>query len=465
MKKIYLSILMTLCPLLPGMAQQLSQHGRETVCLSGLRTSAAQTPMPFLQEGKEWYYRSVYGPRGADENYYRKISGDTLVGDVSYWKLVNWQGKFVDGLHEEGHKVSSVSAGGLFDFNLQLNDTLKDDYSGMSIVVSTSDTILVDGQRYFRLGIAPIDSYYEDSRFASPREYWVEGIGSSYGLYPIWGMFIIGPHNELDSCRVDGKLLFTRNDFLRVPQSQRQWVLGDYRIYPANTPYLINYATRTYAAVGELEIGGRTYQKIYNCTKSRCAGLDPGPRYSYLFAMRREGGRVLADADSYRAAFAQASNVYPMNDEGEYILYDYDAHVGDAYLGTQYTVVEEGDTTLSDGQSRRMLVLSSGHRLIEGVGCVNVQGTPFDYLCHDNAPNTFFDFSLLENYYDAEGHRIYVNTREKAYEAIVAGVQTVATSDRLASDDRVYDLQGRRMDVRHLPKGIYIQHGKKFVVK
>ena len=82
MKKIYLSILMTLCPLLPGMAQQLSQHGRETVCLSGLRTSAAQTPMPFLQEGKEWYYRSVYGPRGADENYYRKISGDTLVGDV-----------------------------------------------------------------------------------------------------------------------------------------------------------------------------------------------------------------------------------------------------------------------------------------------------------------------------------------------------------------------------------------------
>ena len=40
-----------------------------------------------------------------------------------------------------------------------------------------------------------------------------------------------------------------------------------------------------------------------------------------------------------------------------------------------------------------------------------------------------------------------------------------STSDRLASDDRVYDLQGRRMDMRHLPKGIYIQHGKKFVVK
>ena len=60
MKKIYLSILMTLCPLLPGMAQQLSQHGRDTVGQLGLRASAAYTPMPFLQEGKEWYTRCVH---------------------------------------------------------------------------------------------------------------------------------------------------------------------------------------------------------------------------------------------------------------------------------------------------------------------------------------------------------------------------------------------------------------------
>ena len=60
MKKFYLSILMTLCPLLPGMAQQVSQTGRETVGQTGLRASAAQTPKPFLQEGKEWYTRCVH---------------------------------------------------------------------------------------------------------------------------------------------------------------------------------------------------------------------------------------------------------------------------------------------------------------------------------------------------------------------------------------------------------------------
>lgn len=52
MKKIYLSILMTLCSLLPGMAQQVSQTGREVVGQTGLRASAAQTSKPFLQEGR-----------------------------------------------------------------------------------------------------------------------------------------------------------------------------------------------------------------------------------------------------------------------------------------------------------------------------------------------------------------------------------------------------------------------------
>lgn len=49
----------------------------------GQLPSVAQNSQQMLQEGKEWFYRSVYGPRGADINYYCKISGDTLVGDVS----------------------------------------------------------------------------------------------------------------------------------------------------------------------------------------------------------------------------------------------------------------------------------------------------------------------------------------------------------------------------------------------
>lgn len=421
---------------------------------------------PMIQEGKEWYYRSVYPVRGADETYYRKIQGDTLINEIAYKKLVNGSGQFTDGLRQEGQDVYSKSLGFLYNFDAHVSDTLNIE-SDMATVVTTRDSILVDGQNFLRLGTCPLFYTNERIDFHSPMEYWVEGVGSNYGIYPVWGLLIIGPHEELDSCKVDGKLLFTRNDFLRVPHSERQWVYGDYRIMNVGgqTPYLSHYSTRTYATIGEVEHNGRTYQKVYECTTSRNAGTDADTRYKYLFAMRHEDGRVLADAESYRATFAGASDDYPTNDEGEYILYDYNVQAGESYLGTEKTVIEAGDTILADGQAHRLLVLSSGHQLIEGIGCVNVHGTPFDYLGQKIGAAEGFDFSLLENYYDAEGHRIYVNTREKAYQTIVNGVESVSTTVAHIADDAVYDLQGRRMDAHHLQKGVYIQHGRKFVVK
>ena len=103
MKKIYLSILMTLCPLLPGMAQQVSQTGRETVGQTGLRASAAQTSKPFLQEGKEWYTRCVHYFLG-EFFHTERIEGDTILDGVAYKKL--YDGNVVEGfLREENGKV------------------------------------------------------------------------------------------------------------------------------------------------------------------------------------------------------------------------------------------------------------------------------------------------------------------------------------------------------------------------
>ena len=74
-------------------------------------------------------------------------------------------------------------------------------------------------------------------------------------------------------------------------------------------------------------------------------------------------------------------------------------------------------------------------------------------------------FALLENYYDAEGHRVYVKSREQVYDALVAGVQTVTSGNVRTADDAIYDLQGRRMAAGKLPKGIYVRQGRKFVVR
>ena len=207
----------------------------------------------------------------------------------------------------------------VYDFSLGKGDTtvFHDDFR---LNVNTVDTILVDGEPYRRLGIGCYSYYGGDTDYSKGniREYWVEGIGSDVGPDPGPGIeWVTSSYMTFDSCKVDGKLLFTSNDFLRIPHCDRQWICADYRKtnnIETNELYFLRHGRRSYACAGETTLNGKTYQKVYS--------------NKYLFAMRREGGRVLADADSYRAAFAQASNVYPTNDEGEYILYDYDAHVG-----------------------------------------------------------------------------------------------------------------------------------------
>ena len=183
MKKIYLSILMTLCPLLPGMAQQVSQTGRETVGQTGLRASAAQTPKPFLQEGKEWYTRCVHYFLG-ESFHTERIEGDTILDGVAYKKL--YDGNVVEGfLREENGKVlgkvgsyydaydtSDWSSHLVYDFSLGKGDTtVFHDYFRLN--VNTVDTILVDGEPYRRLGIGCFDGGTDYSKY-NIREYWVE---------------------------------------------------------------------------------------------------------------------------------------------------------------------------------------------------------------------------------------------------------------------------------------------------
>ena len=110
---------------------------------------------PMIEEGKEWYYRSVYPVRGADQTYYRKIQGDTLINEITYKKLVNGSGQFTDGLRQEGQDVYSKSLGFLYNFNAHVSDTLNIE-SDMTTVVTTKDSILVDGQKFLRLGTCPL---------------------------------------------------------------------------------------------------------------------------------------------------------------------------------------------------------------------------------------------------------------------------------------------------------------------
>lgn len=45
------------------------------------------------------------------------------------------------------------------------------------------------------------------------------------------------------------------------------------------------------------------------------------------------------------------------------------------------------------------------------------------------------------------------------------GVEKVAVTVPAAGGNKVYNLQGIRMDGQNLPAGIYVKNGKKFIVK
>ena len=98
--------------------------------------------------------------------------------------------------------------------------------------VNTVDTILVDGEPYRRLGIGCVSYYEGDTDYSNgnTQQYWVEGIGSDVGPDPEPGfLWVTSSYMTFDSCKVDGKLLFTSNDFLRIPHCDRQWICADYR--------------------------------------------------------------------------------------------------------------------------------------------------------------------------------------------------------------------------------------------
>lgn len=421
--------------------------------------------IPLLQDGKAWYSSCPDPLPGMNRTYYEKVDGDTLINGETYKKLCDAAGKVTSVLREVDGKIYDGSARILLDFSLHAPQTFygSSDIDNFGLYVCTEDTILVDGRAYPRKEMA--EHNYGNTHYSA--DYWVEGIGSTFGLDPVFEIEVTRPSYVLDSCMQDGKLLFTRNDFMRAPGSDRQWVQTTYTVDNGGNGeiHFIAKERYTYAAIGTEEIAGNTYQRVYDCIRSHSADKSPDQRYKYLFALRNEGNRVLADAECFRTAFPNAARMYP-EDGTDLVLYDYGAQPGDAYLDHDtIRVVATSDTVLADGATRRMLTLSTGHQLVEGIGCINTTGSPFGYLAcpilnNDERP----EFTVLENYYDSEGHRVYVQSCEAAYNTITAGVQTVVSAVS-AVDDAVYDLQGRRVAAAKLPKGIYVRQGRKFVVR
>ena len=133
--------------------------------------------------------------------------------------------------------------------------------------------------------------------------------------------------------------------------------------------------------------------------------------------------------------------------------------------------------TVNEGQ----VVRTSGGNVNTSLTGVKI-GTSIDYR-YPSEPNTWqpmiYDFTLEETknvtlslgFQTSQSQGAANNTllyidNVRILKKEVTGIHAVGSSDPLRWNDSVYDLHGRRIaDSSHLPKGIYVSKGKKFVKK
>jgi hypothetical protein len=100
----------------------------------------------------------------------------------------------------------------------------------------------------------------------------------------------------------------------------------------------------------------------------------------------------------------------------------------------------------------------------------NVKGVAFDYA-KDTAPVTYADGSRALTFTPKRNNVVTISGNSKdaawwiledATETIATGINPLLTSPK--EEGQVYDLSGRKVNGQ-LPKGIYVQNGKKILVK
>ena len=154
--------------------------------MAGGATMQAQEYLPIAQKGNEWhtFETAVW----QINNYVNWCSGDTLIGNVRYMKIMGTVNDsypiFYTLLREEDGKVwkrYSIAHPEtlLYDFTASVGDTLCFGDFGACFVLDSISTEQIGGvdRRKFWFGLE-----YDDLGRPRTQETWVEGIGSDYGL-------------------------------------------------------------------------------------------------------------------------------------------------------------------------------------------------------------------------------------------------------------------------------------------
>jgi hypothetical protein len=303
------------------------------------------------------------------------------------------------------------------------------------------DTIVVGNRSFRALDVRPNDA-------KGWPNWWVEGIGGMYHLTsnsPMPGNFY-----SFSLCQLDGDTLFTSRDFqtlgtvpspekvIPMVEEGRTWYCQD--IYP-DDPHSVDpgyyehdsayyVIPRTYVLRGDTVIGENTYKKMY-CNEGYCC------------AMRQNGQKVFSVLDGK-----------------EEELLDYDFGMVKSMSLMRETItherlsIENVDTVYVEGIARKCFMIYDDNKMladiwVEGIG--SHEGPMARWRWGSTTPEHRM-VSCMQGDKLLFSHPDFFQT---------LSVNPVLSRPRTSS---IYDLQGRRLQGKP-EKGVYIQDGKKYLVK
>ena len=256
------------------------------------------------------------------------------------------------------------------------------------------------------------------------------------------------------------------------------------------------FASEDWLVTESEEVNGKTYWKLWRLGAFVHVKSMWRPPYSdedeqavkgEVIAIREENGKVYSLKQQYLALLKALypKEVHPninyddfyvplAEDEYEILLYDFTLNEGDQYpfIGEVY-VKEVSHYTTRDGLSRKVLILTNGAIIVEGIGCINSIGGVIIYQNMENIREYFDSEPGTEKMIYAQLFRCELTSTEATIYSASDDYQLITSftspSEKSVNSKSVNcrwsDLSGRRLNAAPTRPGLYIKDGRKVLIK
>ena len=221
---------------------------------------------------------------------------------------------------------------------------------------------------------------------------------------------------------------------------------------------------------GFLEINGMVYHKMFQIEQ---LDTDNGETlYAPIrpLGVREENGKVYVLYDDFqeqvgdylcRFELFEVPIPYQQASESELLLYDFTLQIGDRYPSSSAYAniyVENVEMlTTEDGNPRKLLTLTNGLQILEGVGCLNCRNVLY-YLYPPTAWKHWSSYQHWLIDYKKDGETIYKE------QTLPSGIRSIVQLDKYTVSG-IYDLEGRKLPAKPRAGQVYIKDGRKQVRK